>query len=289
MEKTSSTTSREKNHDDDTDAPARLAGCPLAGRPDPCRRFDAGGMWRQRWGWNRRPGPGQEHGRSGPTPGARGEGWGGRDGMAAVVVPDSADQASAWILSHDALTLVKPTLHSDGNASGMSYALDESDATGQAQTGQVTARLAENPPQMALTGLNARAAANAAAGANAGVVAFDQSDAMSTPAVQTDAAGAWRASAGNGSRLIDWTVSNSGQLTGSHTSTGCTYDGSLLAMTSGNSFNAQFNQSCPGVGAGAAQTIAFSGIATVNPSKNRMTVVGTSADDAHAVAILFQK
>ena len=218
-----------------------------------------------------------------------GSALGGRDPMTAVVVPDSADQASAWILSHDALTLVKLTLHSDGNASGMSYALDESDATGQAQTGQVTARLAENPPQMALTGLNARAAANAAAGANAGVVAFDQSDAMSTPAVQTDAAGAWRASAGNGSRLIDWTVSNSGQLTGSHTSTGCTYDGSLLAMTSGNSFNAQFNQSCPGVGAGAAQTIAFSGIATVNPSKNRMTVVGTSADDAHAVAILFQK
>src|SRR6218665_72089 len=63
MEKTSSTTSREKNHDDDTDAPARLAGrpiagCPLAGRPDPCRRFDAGGMWRQRGGWERRAGPG---------------------------------------------------------------------------------------------------------------------------------------------------------------------------------------------------------------------------------------
>ena len=191
--------------------------------------------------------------------------------VTAVVVPDGAGTAIAWLLQQDATRLVKLVVRGDGSAIGKSYALGQTTTTGQGVTGQVTAALTANPKSMAFTGVNAS------------VLNLTQTDALTAAAVQADAAGTWSATSGGNAQTTQWTVAPTGTVAGSST-TGCTYAGGITAMAGTAAYSAQINESCPD---GAKTT--FGGIATLNASKTGLTVVLTSADETRAAAVFFSK
>ena len=191
--------------------------------------------------------------------------------VTAVVVSDASDTANAWLLAQDASRLVKLVVRSDGSTTGKSYMLSQSNATGQTVTGQVTTALTSTPKSISLTGVNAE------------VIALSQSDALATPAIQADAAGAWSATLGGNAQTIQWSVAAAGALSGSSTS-GCSFAGSISAIPSTAAYSVQFNESCPD----GAKT-AFGGIATLNASKSGLTVVLTSADETRGTAVFFSK
>lgn len=191
--------------------------------------------------------------------------------MTAVVVPDTSSTASAWLLAQDASRLVKLVVRSDSSANGKSYSLSQGNATGQTVTGQVTAALAASPKSISLTGVNAAA------------LALTQSDALSTPAVQADAAGTWSSTSGGNAQTTQWSITSTGSMTGSST-TGCMYAGGITAFASTTAYSVQINESCPdGV------KTSFNGIATLNAQKSGLTVVVTSADETKGAAVFFSK
>ncbi len=187
----------------------------------------------------------------------------------AVVVPGASNTASAWLLAQDASRLVKLTVRGDASAQGKAYALGQ--GSSQAVTGQVTASLAAAPKTFSVTG------------AAAGTLALSQSDALSTPAVQAEAAGGWSATAGGQAQALQWTVGALGAVAGIST-TGCSYAGQLTAMAGVGAYGVQFDESCPD----GARTV-FGGIATLNASKTSLTVVGASTDESRGVAVFFSK
>lgn len=192
--------------------------------------------------------------------------------VTAVVVPDGAGTASAWLLQQDAMRLVKLVVRGDGSAIGKSYALGQTTiTTGQGVTGQVTAALTASPKSMVFTGVNASA------------LNLTQTDALTAAAVQADAAGTWSATSGGNAQTTQWTVAPTGTVAGSST-TGCIYAGGITAMAGTAAYSAQINESCPD---GAKTT--FGGIATLNASKTGLTVVLTSADETRAAAVFFSK
>lgn len=192
--------------------------------------------------------------------------------VTAVVVPDGAGTASAWLLQQDAMRLVKLVVRGDGSAIGKSYALGQTTiTTGQGVTGQVTAALTASPKSMVFTGVNASA------------LNLTQTDALTAAAVQADAAGTWSATSGGNAQTTQWTVAPTGTVAGSST-TGCAYAGGITAMAGTAAYSAQINESCPD---GAKTT--FGGIATLNASKTGLTVVLTSADETRAAAVFFSK
>jgi len=187
----------------------------------------------------------------------------------AVVLPGASNTASAWLLAQDASRLVKLTVRGDASAQGKAYALGQ--ASSQAVTGQVTASLAAAPKTFSVTGVAA------------GSLALSQSDALSTPAVQADAAGGWSATAGGQAQALQWTVGAAGAVAGVST-TGCSYTGQLTAMAGASVYGAQFDESCPD-----GARITYSGIATLNATKSGLTVVVTSADESRGAAVFFSK
>lgn len=191
--------------------------------------------------------------------------------MTTIVVPDATGTASAWLLAQDASRLVKLVVRSDSSANGKSYALGQGNATGQAVTGQVTTALAASPKSISFTGVNAAA------------LALTQSDTLSTPAVQAEAAGTWSASSGGSAQSMQWSIGATGVVVGNST-TGCTYAGSVAAIASTAAYSVNFNESCPD----GART-AFSGVATLNGARNGLTVVATSADEAKGAVVFFSK
>ncbi|RYF68869.1 MAG: hypothetical protein EOO29_34390 [Comamonadaceae bacterium] len=191
--------------------------------------------------------------------------------MTAVVVPDAAGTASAWLLAQDASRLVKLVVRSDSSANGKSYALSQGNATAQPVTGQVTTDLAASPKSISFTGVNTNA------------LALVQSDALTTAAVQGDAAGTWSATSGGNAQTTQWVIASTGSMTGSST-TGCTYAGAVGAIASTAAYSVQFSESCPD---GVKTT--FNGIATLNAPKSGLTVVVTSADEASGAAVFFSK
>lgn len=191
--------------------------------------------------------------------------------VTAVVVPDGAGAASAWLLQQDATRLVKLVVRGDGSAIGKSYALGQTTTAGQGVTGQVTASLTASPKSMAFTGVNASA------------LNLTQTDAMTAAAVQADAAGTWNATSGGNAQTTQWTVAPTGAVAGSST-TGCSYAGGITVLAGTAAYSAQINESCPD---GAKTT--FGGIATLNAAKTALTVVLTSADETRAAAVFFSK
>lgn len=187
----------------------------------------------------------------------------------AVVVPEANGTASAWLLAQDASRLVKLVVRSDSSANGKSYALGQANATGQAVTGQVNAALAASPKTIAFTGLNTGT--------------LTQSDALATPAVQTEVQGNWSATLGGNAQTVQWSLAATGSMTGSST-TGCSYTGNVAAMASTAAYSVSFNESC----ADGSKT-AFSGVGTLNVAKNGLTVVVTSADETRGTAVFFAK
>lgn len=191
--------------------------------------------------------------------------------ITAVVVPEASGTANAWLLSQDASRLVKLVVRSDSSANGKSYALSQGNATGQTVTGQVGAALAASPKSISFTGVNAAA------------LGLTQSDALTTAAVQADAAGTWSATSGGNAQTTQWSITSTGSTTGSST-TGCTYAGGVTAIASTAAYSVQVTESCPD-----GTKTPFGGIATLNASKSGLTVVVTSADESRAAAVFFSK
>lgn len=193
------------------------------------------------------------------------------DATTAIVLPDSGGTtASAWLLAQDRSRLVKLRVAGDGSASGKAWTLG-ADSAGQA----ISARLSETP------GASPKRLSVSAIAAQP--LVLEQLDTLATPASQTDAAGTWRASAGDNAAIRQWTVASEGLLTGSST-TGCTFSGKLGASTDSSAFSVQFNENCPD-----GARLAFTGIATVDAGKNRLTMVAANADESRGVALFFHK
>ncbi|MCW5220984.1 hypothetical protein D5041_14860 [Verminephrobacter aporrectodeae subsp. tuberculatae] len=194
--------------------------------------------------------------------------------MTAVIMPDATGSADAWILAKDGSRLVKLLVRNDRQANGKSYALSPDNAVGQPTMATATPDLTATPKRLSFTGVNPTP------------LVLDQSETVANPAVQADVAGNWSTTLGSNSQTTQWTVAAAGEVTGNST-TGCQYTGSLAAMADTDAYKAQFSESCP-EGAATVNT-AFSGIATVNPEKNRLTITATNADETRGVAVFFAR
>lgn len=185
----------------------------------------------------------------------------------AVGVPASNSSTALWLLANDASRLVKLTVQDSGALAGKAYAL-----------GQGT-------PATAVTGAWSAPAAKSLSlsGVVNGSLALAQTDALTAAAVQTDAAGAWKATAGGNAQSVTWTVADSGALTGSST-TGCTYQGNLTAMSNASAYTAAVKESCSD-----GTSTQYNGIATINPARNALSMVATSPDESVGVALFLSK
>jgi hypothetical protein len=191
--------------------------------------------------------------------------------MTALLVPGTNGESTAWLLPQDASKLVKLVVRSDNSISGLSYALSPADANGQSVSGQITTALNASPASISLTGINASA------------LSLTRTDDLSSQAIQADITGAWRATLGGNSVVIQWALEANGLLSGSST-TGCTYTGNLTPMAGTAAYNAQFVEKCSG-----SLTNDFRGIAVVSPAKDALTLVAVKADESKGAAFFFTK
>lgn len=192
---------------------------------------------------------------------------GGTPAYTAVGLPSSGGSAALWVLANDASRLVKLTAQDSGALTGKSFALGQRTAAtpinGQWST----------PATRSL----------ALAGVVNGTLSLAQADALTAPAVQADAAGTWKATTGGNAQTVTWTVAASGAVSGSST-TGCTYAGTLAAQSNASVYTAAVREACSdGV------STQYNGVATLNPAKNSLTMVATSADESAGVALFLSK
>jgi hypothetical protein len=104
-----------------------------------------------------------------------------------------------------------------------------------------------------------------------------------TAARLADFAGDWNGAASNQVVTLAWRVSDSGAITGSST-TGCSYTGTLKTRTEAKAvLDAAINENCAGSSA------AFTGVATLNADKSRLSVAASTADGATAALLSFQR
>jgi hypothetical protein len=184
-------------------------------------------------------------------------------------MPAANSSAAVWLLANDASRLVRLTAQDSGTLAGKTYALGQNTAAA-AVNGQWSTS-ASTPKSLTLSGLPS------------GSLTLTQTDALTSAAVQTDAAGAWKATVGGNAQSVSWAVTASGAVSGSST-TGCTYTGTLTAMTNASAYTAAFRETC----SDGASTL-FNGIATLNSAKNALSMVATGADESVGVALFFAK
>lgn len=185
----------------------------------------------------------------------------------AIGLPAANASAAIWILANDASRLMKLSAQDSGALTGKAYVLGQNTAAtvvnGQWSTSASKA--------MTLTGLPS------------GTLALAQTDAFTSAAVQADVAGAWKATVGGNAQSVSWAVATSGAVSGSST-TGCTYAGTLAAMTNASAYTASVKETCSdGV------STQLNGIATLNSAKNALSMVATNADESVGVALFFSK
>lgn len=185
----------------------------------------------------------------------------------AVGLPASNGSAAIWVLANDASRLAKLSVQNGGALAGKAYALGQGTAA-TAITGQWSA-----PASTSIT----------LTGVTSGTLTLVQTDALTAPAVQADAAGTWKATAGGNAQTVTWTVTASGAVSGSST-TGCSYTGTFAAMANASAYTATVREACPD---GAISQ--YNGIATLNPAKNALSMVATSADESVGVALFLSK
>lgn len=185
----------------------------------------------------------------------------------AVGLPALNGSAVVWVLANDASQLAKVSVRGDGTLTGRAYALGQ----GLAATGITGQWSATAPTSITLSGVTSS------------MLTLAQTDALTAAAVQADAAGTWKATAGGNAQTVTWTVAASGAVSGQST-TGCTYAGSLAAMGNASAYTASVKEACSdGV------TTQYNGIATLNPAKNALSMVATSADESVGVALFLSK
>jgi hypothetical protein len=185
----------------------------------------------------------------------------------AIGLPAANASAAIWILANDASRLMKLSAQDSGALTGKAYVLGQNTAAtvvnGQWSTSASKA--------MTLTGLPS------------GTLALAQTDAFTSAAVQADVAGAWKATVGSNAQSVSWAVATSGAVSGSST-TGCTYAGTLAAMTNASAYTASVKETCSdGV------STQLNGIATLNSAKDALSMVATNADESVGVALFFSK
>ena len=186
----------------------------------------------------------------------------------AVGLPSSGSSAVVWALANDASRLAKLSLQDSGALTGRSYALGQNATTTTAVSGQWST---SEPQTITLEGLPG------------GKLTLKQTDGLTTSAVQADAAGVWKATAGGNAQVVTLTVTAAGAISGQST-TGCTYAGNLVAMASATVYSAAIREACP-------DNVAtqYHGIATLNPARNALSMVATSADETVGVALFLSK
>jgi hypothetical protein len=190
----------------------------------------------------------------------------------AIVVPDAATpttSATAWILANDASRLVKTTASNTQSATGKNYDLaTPANPTTDISAGSYSANLTASPKSVSFTNVLGS------------TLTLSQSDALSGVAATADAAGTWRASAG--AVDLTWTLTDTGAMSGSSTA-GCSYSGNITTPTTVKLYRISFTETCSGT------ATAFTGIATLNTEKTRLTVTATTASDAKGTALFFVK
>ncbi len=193
-------------------------------------------------------------------------------GYTLVVLPAVSSSAQAWALAQDGSALAKLNINSDAAlaVSGRSYSLSTGTQTVSTLTGSATAVVSTTTKTLSITGLASSS------------LAFTQSDALSTPALQADLTANWRASFNQGSQIVNWTVASSGAVSG-NSNTGCTWSGNLLALNNATIYSANLTESCT---TGNTQ---LEGIATINAAKTQLTVATTSTDQSKATALQMVK
>ena len=190
----------------------------------------------------------------------------------AIVVPDSssnATSATAWILANDASRLVKASASTTQSATGKNYDLaNPANAATDITAGSYSANLGASPKSITFSNVLGS------------TLTLTQSDALTGVAANVDASGTWKASAG--AVDITWTLTDAGAITGSSTA-GCSYTGNTTTPTTVKLYRVSFTETCSGTATG------FSGIATVNTDKTRLTITATTAADAKGTALFFVK
>lgn len=192
-------------------------------------------------------------------------------GYTTLVLPPQAGSAPAWVLAQDAGSLTRLNLVGGAtlSVSGKSYSLTSAALGQPVSTGaSAVANLTASPKTLTLSNLSTSP------------IVLSLSDGLTGTPPQADVSGSWSASAGNGAQEVNWSLNASGAISGSST-TGCVWSGSLLARVDVRLYNASMTENCAG-------TInQFSGVATVNADKSRLTVVGTLIDESRALVLLF--
>jgi hypothetical protein len=104
-----------------------------------------------------------------------------------------------------------------------------------------------------------------------------------TAATLADFANTWRSTAGNGAVTLNWSVTQTGSVTGTST-TGCSYSGQISLRAEAKAVaDANLTETC----AGAA--IVYAGAATYNPNTARATLALTSADGASGLLLSWAR
>lgn len=189
----------------------------------------------------------------------------------AIVLPGSSGTANAWLLNQSLSSLSILSVNDQAIVSGKVYPLGTA-ATPGAATGVVVADLSASLKTMTLSGLASQG------------LTLTQQDTLSQPASLADSAGSWTGSVGNGARTLSLSIAaDTGALSGAST-TGCTYTGSLSPLSTASAFTSTLSESCPD-----GSTTRFDGIATLNSTKNRLTLVGATPDQTNAVVLLLSK
>lgn len=185
----------------------------------------------------------------------------------AIGLPSSNGSAAVWVLASDASRLVKLTAQDSGALIGKVYALGQN-AAATSVSGQWSTTASKSLSLVGLPG---------------GTLALAQTDALTAATVQADVAGVWKATLGGNSQTVNWTVAASGAVAGT-TTTGCTYAGTLSAMATASAYTVAVREACSdGV------STQFNGIATLNASKNALSMVAASTDESVGVALFFSK
>jgi hypothetical protein len=190
-----------------------------------------------------------------------------------IVLPAVGDSAQAWALTQDSSILAKLNISSGTtlSVSGKSYSLIGAvTQTVSTLSGSATAMINNTPKTLSLSGVS-----------NTNI-AFTQSDAFTTPPLQTDLAANWRASFNQGSQIVNWTINQAGAVSG-NSNTGCTWSGNLLALSNAAAYSASLIESC------ATGNTSLEGIATINASKTQLTVATTSVDQSKGTVLQMAK
>lgn len=185
-----------------------------------------------------------------------------------IVLPTGAGGFELWLLSADLSSLARlqiATIGTDAvSANGKIYSLPSTSANiGQAASYSGTANLTNNSLSL-----------------NAGALLLTRSDAFTAPSSLNDVTGNWRASVGDQTVTLAWSLAANGAISGP-SSTGCSYSGTLSARSDASAYNANLTETC------SNGSVTFSGIATYRASPVALTLAMTSTDATQTKALVL--